>query len=261
MTHALPGLSALARDPMLRDVLGGERNWLLALDYDGTLAPFTPQRDEAFPYPEAASILRLLPMSGPNRVAVISGRDCESVSRLLGLDPMPEIWGCHGMQRMLPGGNVMTAELGAGQKKALRTAQNLVDDPDLLEVKPCSVALHWRGMPQAEQALLEAAVRPAWSSLALSAGLTLHAFDGGIELRPPGLDKGTAIRTLVMENPGSTVFFLGDDLTDEDGFMALGGRGVGVLVRPEPRPTAASYWIAPPAELVSFLAVFLPSGP
>lgn len=259
--QSLPGLSALARDRQLLSVLRGERRWLLALDYDGTLAPFTPKRDEARPYPEAVAVLRRLPASGPDRFVIVSGRDCETVAGLLGLDPLPEIWGCHGMQRLLPGGNLMTAGMSGRQRQGLHTAREFVDDPSTIEVKPCSLALHWRGMNHAEKALLEAAVRPAWMDIALDSGLELHDFDGGIELRPPGLDKGSAIRTLALENPGSVIFFLGDDLTDEDAFAALRGGGVGVLVREEPRPTAASYRITPPGELAAFLAVFLSPGP
>ena len=47
--------------------------------------------------------------------------------------------------------------------------------------------------------------------------------------------------------------YLGDDLTDEDAFKAIGNRGLAVLVRAEHRPTAAHVWIRPPQELLAFL--------
>jgi trehalose-6-phosphatase len=47
--------------------------------------------------------------------------------------------------------------------------------------------------------------------------------------------------------------YLGDDATDEDAFKAIRGRGIGVLVRPQFRATAADFWLKPPEELLEFL--------
>jgi len=47
--------------------------------------------------------------------------------------------------------------------------------------------------------------------------------------------------------------YLGDDLTDEDAFKALAGRGVGIVIRDEPRPTSAQYALESPAEAGAFL--------
>ena len=46
---------------------------------------------------------------------------------------------------------------------------------------------------------------------------------------------------------------LGDDMTDEDAFMELEGKGLSVLVNTLLRPTAADVWIKPPIELIMFL--------
>ena len=86
--------------------------------------------------------------------------------------------------------------------------------------------------------LVEAAER-----LARSSELVLQRGDMVAELRTPGQDKGKSVAAFLREAPfeGATPVFVGDDLTDEDGFAAaarLGGYGV--LVGPM-RPTAASY--------------------
>ena len=47
--------------------------------------------------------------------------------------------------------------------------------------------------------------------------------------------------------------YLGDDLTDEDAFKAVEGRGLGILVRKQWRSTAAAAWLKPPEELIRFL--------
>ena len=93
-----------------------------------------------------------------------------------------------------------------------------------------------------------------WSPIAKQASLELHSFDGGIELRVPGRDKGYAVKTIISKLDRDVVAaYLGDDLTDEDAFNAIKGVGLGVLVRPDYRPTSASIWLKPPDELLDFL--------
>ena len=88
--------------------------------------------------------------------------------------------------------------------------------------------------------------------------LTLVEFDGGLEIRVPGQDKGDAVRIIVSEShPGAAVAYLGDDQTDEDAFRALKGKGLAVLVRPQSRPTAAEVWLQPPQELIRFFEEWL----
>jgi trehalose-6-phosphatase len=66
------------------------------------------------------------------------------------------------------------------------------------------------------------------------------------------------VRAILKELPPKTpVAYLGDDLTDEDAFLALGNAGLTVLVRPELRPTAAELWIKPPQELTLFFETWL----
>ena len=82
--------------------------------------------------------------------------------------------------------------------------------------------------------------------------------DGGVEMRMPDLDKGDAIRTVLKETSRNTpVAYLGDDLTDERAFRALGSRGLSILVRTKPRRTAAQVWLKPPDELLDFLSRWL----
>ena len=96
--------------------------------------------------------------------------------------------------------------------------------------------------------------RKTWQSFAAGTALELHGFDGGLEIRPGGHDKGDAVRTVLGEMPSDTVAaYLGDDVTDEDAFTALDGRGLTVLVRGELRTTAAEVWLTPPSDLVAFL--------
>ncbi|MFP5221554.1 MAG: trehalose-phosphatase [Acidobacteriota bacterium] len=250
------GLRHILEDPAALEVFSGKKPWILVLDYDGTLAPFRPEREHAYPYAGMRDVLNRLPASGRSRFILISGREAGVVSRLLNIQPEPEIWGCHGAQRLAPGRDPQQADLTPGQKAALARARSMVDDASLLEVKSCGVAIHWRGLPDEERLRLEAGLLPDLRPLAEESGLELHSFDGGLELRLPDINKGAVIETLLQENPEALLFYFGDDKTDEDAFKALKGRGIGVLVKPEPRPTNASFWVRPPQELLTLIGRF-----
>ena len=236
----------------------------LLLDYDGTLAPFTEDRMAAWPYPGVRELLHRLIHAGGSRVVIVSGRAVADVAHLLRLDVGCEIWGVHGWERMREDGSDASMQPAPAHSAALREAQALVPAAlrHELEQKSASLALHWRGAAPAARRRLEEQVRPAWTNLAQRTGLALHQFDGGLELRIPGRDKGLAVRTIAEElGRGATLAYLGDDLTDEDAFREIEGIGLGVLVRDALRPTQAHCWIVPPEELLSFLERWLHSLP
>jgi trehalose-phosphatase len=102
--------------------------------------------------------------------------------------------------------------------------------------------------------MIRAKVAEGLPYLAQSKGLQLKEFDGGIELRIPGRDKGYAVASALGEmGEEVAAAYLGDDFTDEDAFRAIQGKGLSVLVREEFRPTDADVWIIPPRELLDFL--------
>ena len=85
-------------------------------------------------------------------------------------------------------------------------------------------------------------------------GLHLLPFDGGLELRSTDRTKGTAVTQILAQEPAALpVAYLGDDLTDEDAFAAIGNQGYSILVRSEVRESAARFWLRPPQELLEFL--------
>ena len=119
-----------------------------------------------------------------------------------------------------------------------------------LERKAYGAALHYRADPS----LAERAEAFA-GSLAVKHGLMVKRGKYVVELVPPGADKGGAVRAFMGEPPfaGACPVFVGDDVTDEDGFEAareLGGFGILVGRR---APTAARYALADPAAVVEWL--------
>lgn len=229
---------------------------ILMLDYDGTLAPFRVERDQAVPYPGVRERLEALLGDGRSRVVVVTGRATGELEALLGME-LPEVWASHGWEHRGPDGEVRRFPLPETAARGLDLARGSIKEQGLegaSESKPGSIGLHWRGEPAEVAAARERAARKAWSPIAEAHGLELRPFDGGIELRAPGRDKGAAVRDVLRDAPAGTVAaYLGDDLTDEDAFRALPEGALGVLVREELRPTDAGAWVRPPEGLLDFL--------
>lgn len=218
------------------------RRSALFLDLDGTLAPIMPRPDDVGPDARRARMLARLRQAFEDRVAVVSGRDLPNLDYILGGE-MKAIGAVHGLVRRSADGAVLAREPHPGLADARRILVELAhcERGLLFEDKGLSVALHYRNAPACAEAVIEAAER-----LSQATGLVLQLGDMVAELRTPGADKGAAVTAFVREAPfiGAMPVFIGDDLTDEDGFVAakrLGG--FGILVG-EARPTQARYHLA-----------------
>ena len=233
----------------------------LLLDYDGTLAPFRPERDRAQPYLWVPDLLEDIASRGHTRVVLISGRPAREIPRLLGLRTPPEIWGSHGMERLLPDGDYTVVQLDSRLNEAFATATASLDREGLggrIELKPGSIAVHWRGLTRDEIGDIWTTALRILQPIAFSAGLELCHFDGGVEMRVRTPNKGDAVRAILREHTcDAPTAYLGDDVTDEDAFAALNPLGLTVLVRKEYRPTTAQLWLRPPTELLDFLEYWL----
>jgi len=225
---------------------------LLLLDYDGTLAPFQIDPEKAVPYPGVVERLEKIMESARTRLIIVSGRAIDSLLPLLPLDPLPEIWGCHGGERLVAGKKSVKA-LSEKQQQGILTAKELVRgtaSENRCEIKPLSIAVHWRGCSKEEIA----AVRRVLQIDATPYDLEKHEFDGGIEFRIKDMNKGGAISTIKKEVGSAPLLaYAGDDATDEEAFEALGSRGLKILVRKEFRSTLADIQLIPPKELLAFL--------
>jgi trehalose 6-phosphate phosphatase len=210
----------------------------LFLDFDGTLVDIVQRPDGVQVDARVAPMVSDIGERLAGRVAVISGRPAGQIRELLSADLM--IVGSHGMEFVGLDGRNMSPRRPDALGKVLAAMHELAARrPALIvEDKPLGVALHYRQCPAAETECVALA-----SQLATRHALHLQPGKMMIEVRAPGGDKGTAIRTLMQEPnmAGTRPVFMGDDLTDEPGFVAaaeLGGAGI--LVG-EPRETAALY--------------------
>jgi trehalose 6-phosphate phosphatase len=245
----------------LMNAVAQSRVSALLLDYDGTLAPFCLNRQQAVPYPGMTALLQEIIDDGRTRVVIITGRSAREVIPLLAVHPTPEIWGCHGLERLRPDGTCETPRVEEPVVQALAEADRWLRDQGLhnrAEFKTGAVAIHWRGLDEATAAGTRGRVLLGLLPIAQSTPMELLEFDGGIEMRMPGRDKGDAVRIILDEmGPEVPVAYLGDDATDERAFLALGTLGLSVLVRPEWRKTAAALWIKPPEGPREFLTWWL----
>ena len=242
------------------DLLRSATERVLLLDYDGTLAPFSVDRDHAFPYPEVPGLISRVMATG-SRVVLVSGRPARELVPLSGIHPHPEIWGSHGMERLQADGSYDAAVLPSNEQSGLLVATQVLEEEGLqrrLELKPGGVAVHWRGQPTEEIASIKDRVLHLWTPLLSEYPLRLLQFDGGLELRISEWNKGSAVSIILNElSTDAAVAYLGDDMTDEDAFRALKGRGLSGLVRREYRQTDADIWLQPPEDLIQFFNEWL----
>lgn len=223
-----------------------DRRWALFLDVDGTLLDIERHPDEV----RADSALRASLAAAADALrgalALVSGRSIASIDRIFAPLSLPAA-GLHGLERRDADGRVHYPAGYAGRIAAARA--ELVDFVQsapglLLEDKGAALALHYRNAPE-----LAAECERHMALAEQAAGSDFHVQRGKmvLELKPSGQDKGTAILAFLDEPPfaGRRPVFVGDDLTDEDGFRAVNARdGLSIRVG-APQDGSAARILAP----------------
>lgn len=222
----------------------------LFLDFDGTLVEIA-DTPESIRVPAGLPTLldRLAERLG-GRLAIISGRSIADLERHLGRSNLA-LSGSHGLELRLPGGVDVPIAAPAWLEEARRQVGLFAEGQGLLvEDKPSSLAVHYRQVPDRE-----AHVTDFLEGMADTHGLTVQHGKMVVELRPPGADKGDALRRLMAEPifASARPLFVGDDLTDEDGFEAANALGGGGILVGPPRATAARWHIAGVAGVIRWL--------
>jgi trehalose 6-phosphate phosphatase len=225
--------------------LAGRRPLLVASDYDGVLARLRDEPGEAVPEPGVAEALARLAAADGVTVALVSGRGVDDLRTTSGLSG-PYRWvGSHGAEFDGP----LSAELAGRRDDLARLLAPVVDGTPgaRLEVKPASVAVHVRQVPDraAAAALLDDVRTRVDPSLTMKPGKDV------LELAVTDADKGSALRRLRAELGAAGALYLGDDVTDEDGFRALEPGDVGVKIGDG--ETAAGFRVPDPAAALDLL--------
>ena len=229
----------------------------LGLDYDGTLAPFAIEPMQAKPLSGIADLLRDLTASGQTEVAILTGRPAHEVVTLLGNPPLTVIgshgyewWPADGDKRIL---QPITPEQQHGLAVIRDTLQRS-GHVHKLEVKLASLAVHTRGMDPVVAVSMEQEMVAEWGTWAVQQGLEWRWFNGGVEVRCRGWNKGDALASLLTRQPNDVLaVYIGDDDTDEDAFAVLRERGFGIKVGHNGKPTAARAHLADCLAVADFL--------
>ncbi len=215
-------------------------SYALFLDFDGTLADIAPAPWLAQLEPGMRETIEILRQQFQGAVAVVSGRQIEDIDAMLGIPGIPAA-GIHGAQLRMPNGFVIVDDAMRLEFDSLEAnlRAGIVDfEGLLLERKPVSVAVHYRGNPAREaeiRALAAQLVRPRPHLKCLS-GRKI------VEILPHGVDKGKAIARLMQSPPfqGRIPVFAGDDVTDEDGLAAVNALG-GISIKIGPGASSANF--------------------
>jgi trehalose 6-phosphate phosphatase len=200
---------------------------ILMLDIDGTLAPLQPRPEESFvPEPTRAAVLALA--ARPNvHVALVTGRAAIDGRRLAAIHGAWVI-GNHGIEAISPSGEAVVDDSAAPYRYAIAAAvaelHALVGGiPGVrVEDKVWTLSVHYRMADPS----VEARLRQTMDDVAHKHGLRLIRGKKIFELRPPiHVHKGTAVLQLSRQIAGpklnGSLFYAGDDRTDEDAFRAL----------------------------------------
>ena len=193
----------------------------LFLDFDGTLVEIVARPDLTSAAPELLAHLDALHRLLDGALAIVTGRPLADLDRIIAPLKLPAA-GVHGIEHRQRGGETPVCAQREIPDDIRQAAISLAgsDSRILFEDKGASFSLHYREAPELEATLRERFIEicaPLKTSFSVQNGKMV------LELRPDGIDKGSAINTFMAAPPfnGRIPVFIGDDVTDEDGFKVV----------------------------------------
>ena len=219
---------------LLERVLGLPRPLLLGLDVDGTISPIVRDPDMAEIPQATLGILDSLSRARGVELALVTGRDLASLSRMEKLDG---IWRAveHGGVVLAPGQEPDERVLPEPRRQALARFREWVDEHAqgaFIEYKPQAIAVHVRGIALEDPERAERLMNEA-DALAQQLGLHVRRGKALREAEAARHDKGSALREIFERSGAQSMVFIGDDLTDFPAIELAAGHGLGVFVHSE----------------------------
>ncbi|MFH1382097.1 MAG: trehalose-phosphatase [Chloroflexota bacterium] len=243
---------------------------LLLLDYDGTLTPIVGRPEEATLSDDMRQLLQALAHQNHLRVGIISGRALTDLKNKVKIDNIIYA-GNHGLEIEGPGVrfvNPLAEEIRPVIRiitqvleRTLNTIKGVV-----VEDKGLTLSVHYRQVDEDKATEVKDTFNRVVGGAEAIGQVRVTTGKKVYEVRPAAdWDKGKAIKLLMRKygkggrESGLLPVYLGDDLTDEDGFKVIGkyGNGISILVSEVERETAACYFLKSPAEVGRFLNLLL----
>jgi trehalose 6-phosphate phosphatase len=226
---------------------------LIALDFDGVLAPLVHDPKTSRPLPGSAAAVRALAGLPATTVAMLSGRALADLAEVSRFGPPVRMVGSHGGE--FDDGPLVLTDAQRGVKDELVAAVGKVVDglPGVrVEAKPAGIVVHVRGADRAVGDRVLDAVRTGPAQLP---GVEATEGKAVLEMAVVQVSKGSAIDVLRERLGADAVLFAGDDVTDETAFARLGPGDVGIKVGDG--DTAAGYRVATPEDVTGVLEELL----
>jgi trehalose-phosphatase len=224
---------------------------LVALDFDGTLAPLQDDPENSRMLPASREVVDALTGLDGVHVSLVTGRAFENIMRVA--DPHPDwfLVGSHGIEVVAPHERNSYATPQLVPEELLEGFHQIARDipGPRIEVKPFGLAIHTRGLEADVAVAAEAATRllcDEWPE-----DLVMRSGHGILECAVSDRTKGHGLRSLWAAIDVHATLFIGDDVTDEDGFAVLGSADVGIKVGEG--VTKASHRVADPHEVTQVL--------
>lgn len=253
------------------DYLSNQQDYYLFLDIDGTLADFTLNPKDSVIPNTTLTLLQKIQSYGI-KIAAVTGRSLIEARQMLSPIKLP-IAATHGLEMAFDGiknsedisiAHVDNAELNAIRQSIIQSSLPYSDFT--IETKPYSVALHYRQNPT----LADVACTIMSDTIKNYADWTLKHGKYVCEAVPKGANKGTAILSLlkrIQTSDDVCAIFIGDDITDEAGFMVIQGQNnsmdehqnlaQGMSIKVGTEPTCAHYYVNNIQEVTVLLDSFL----
>ncbi|MBG6240022.1 trehalose-phosphatase [Mycetocola sp. CAN_C7] len=248
MTAVSPALdAALAK-------LADSEHLLIALDFDGTLAPFVDRPEDARALPEAQRAVEKLLEISHTTVAYVSGRAVDSLQLASESPDGVLLVGSHGAEYRFDGVDAhppLSAEDSARVAALAEAFLGFADEhPGVsIERKPAGFAVHTRGVETDAAFSAENDARRIVADVYPDA--TVRDGKNVLEFSVLSATKGDAIRHLRDYTGATAVLYSGDDVTDEDAFRVLAESDL--ALKSGDGPTVAPYRVEAPAEVAAVL--------
>lgn len=265
-----PAVSLWKRTEEIADRLRQADGIILLTDFDGSLAEITQHPSDA-ELPEATrTVLAELSAKPWVVLAVVTGRQLDDVQDLVDIENIDYATNHglvvqHGEQTT---GHPITETTRPKIDAICEALESRLDDIDgtLVEDKGATATIHYRRASAADVETVEDTVRTAVAEFDEDGEIRLTEGKQIIELRPSvDWDKGRAAEWLIArytpDGEHWLPIYIGDDVSDEDAFLALGEDGITVRVGGDPDQTAAEYQLQDPHAVRDFLDWLTEHGP